>query len=733
MKKLLAFMMAFALCVLCFGTYGFEPHDHSAHALHALDDEFDEEIDIPEYVYMEIGKANYNELTKTLEVEVNIYCDALADVDSGKLTISAPNRILGEPRVVGGYIFGEWARNCAEVTQISNSRTTVTIDFEEGKSGESYIVLEYEVEDGYFQFSRQTYLEFSGYVITDNGKRVSYDPTMSSGQLFVCAHNDTATRVSVKPTCQSTGEQETYCTICNYVVSTKTLLTADHTYDYSKPINTKINPYLAATCSAQGYGTFECLVCKKVHSVTIPATPHQLGERFERNGHFWQACKVCNKEVYAENQCTHDASLYTLSRIEKQSTCSVAGSAIYKCPTCKQEESRALPLLDHTVTQWNTVTAATCTTAGRRAGACTTCSKTISEAIDPIGHSFGEWRTTKAPTCTEAGVQTRYCSNCTTGNETQPIAATGHSYGTWVTTKNATCVEAGIKKCICTSCGSERTDILPLTGHSFGPYTTTKEPTCTEKGIQTHTCLICSVSEAKEIAAVAGNHVYGDAVVITAKTCLTDGVSERTCAHCGEKKTEVVAAEGHALGAPTVNGKVSVRACACGYQESTKTVKKGVEKTLTCYAGTLEIVGAAAANDIAFELNVMPMADAANYKQYYTTFSNAYVFKLLTAGADTAFTSDMTLSINLDSTFEGYEAKVVVLRNGAFYPVANTETDDNVVSVNGQDLIGAEAIFVEKGEEIKPSFIIPLIITIVVIVAAAVVIVIILTKKGKKY
>ena len=55
------------------------------------------------------------------------------------------------------------------------------------------------------------------------------------------------------------------------------------------------------------------------------------------------------------------------------------------------------------------------------------------------------------------------------------------------------------------------------------------------------------------------------------------------------------------------------------------------------------------------------------------------------------------------------------------------------VTVNGQDLIGAEAIFVEKGEEIKPSFIIPLIITIVVIVAAAVVIVIILTKKGKKY
>ncbi len=733
MKRIFAFMMAFALIVLCLGTYGFEAHDHSAHALHALDDDLQDDI-IPEYVYMEVGDSVYNELTKTVEIEINIYCDAIGDVDSGKLTISAPNRILGEPRVVGGYIFGNWARDCAEVSQVTNARSTITIEFDEGRAGESYIVIEYEVEEGYFQFSRQTYMEFSGYVITDDGVRIGYDPTSVSAQVFVCAHNETSTRISVKPTCQSTGEQETYCTLCDYVVSTKPILTADHTYDYSKPINTKLNGYLAPTCSAQGYGTFECLVCKKVHTVTIPAIPHKLSERYERNGHFWQKCAVCDKEVYAENQCTHDTNLYTFVKLEKQSTCSEAGTAIYKCPTCNQQETRNLELQPHNVTSWSVLTVATCDKAGRRAGTCTVCKNTVSEVIDPLAHVYGEWQTTKAATCTEAGVQTRYCkNNCTSGVETQPIEAKGHNYGSWVTTKNATCVEAGIKKCICTSCGDERSDIISLTGHSYSAYVTTVEPNCTQKGIQMRTCAICSVSETKEIPAVAGNHVYGDAVVVNAKTCLSDGLKERTCVHCGEKKTEIDEATGHTLGAPTVDGKLSTRVCACGYKEVTKTVKNGVEKTLSCHAGALKITGAAASAEYAFELNVMPMADAANYKQYYTTFTNAYVFELLSAGADAAITSDMTVSINLDSTFDGYEAKVVVLRNGAFYPVSNAETDDGVVTIAGQDLIGAEAIFLEKGEEMTPGFILPLIITVAVIAVAAVVIVIILVKKGKQY
>ena len=48
------------------------------------------------------------------------------------------------------------------------------------------------------------------------------------------------------------------------------------------------------------------------------------------------------------------------------------------------------------------------------------------------------------------------------------------------------------------------------------------------------------------------------------------------------------------------------------------------------------------------------------------------------------------------------------------------------------DLIGAEAIFLEKGEEMTPGFILPLIITVAVIALAAVIIVIILVKKGNK-
>ena len=725
-------MMAFALCILCLGTYGFESavctedHDHAAHTLLADD------LDMPEYVYMEVIKVTYNELAETVRIELGIYCDSMEDVESGKLTISAPNRILGEPTVISGTIFNNFYEDCTTVTTTA-SRSTVTIEFTEGRSVQSRIVLEYDVNESYSQFSRQTYLEFAGNVKTDIGTTVRYDPSFSSARVYVCAHKDTDVRTSVKPTCQTVGEQETYCTLCDYVVSTKTILTVEHVYDYTKPISTSLNPYREATCTSIGYGTFECTVCKKVHSVTIPVKDHELGARVLKNGYYWQTCSVCDKEVLAENQCSHDTAEYTLKKIQTQSTCSAAGEAIYQCPTCKQEESRALPLEDHVVSKWSVIKEATCTVAGTRVGTCSTCSKSVSEAVEATGHEYGDWKTTKAATCTEAGVSTRTCVNCNVGFETQPIEAKGHSYGNWVVTKNSTCVDTGIRKCICTSCGDEKTDILSLSEHSYGAFTTTVEPTCTQKGIQTRSCLVCGVDESKEIAAVASNHVYGEAVVLENKTCLTDGVKERTCAHCGVKKTEVDPATGHTLGAPTVDGKLSTRACACGYTEVTKTVKKGVEKTLTCHAGALEITGASATNDFSFELNAMAMEDQANYKQYYTTFSNAYVFKLLSAGADTAFTADMTVSINLDSTFDGYEAKVVVLRNGAFYPVNETETDDGVVTIAGQDLMGAEAIFLEKGEEMTPGFILPLIITVAVIAIAATVIVIILVKKSKKY
>ncbi len=738
MKKLLAFMMAFAICFVCLGTYGFEnaacaeDHDHSAHTV--LADFEEEDPFVPSYVYMEVSKAVYNELNQTIQIEIDIMCDTFDPIQSGTLTIQAPNKILGTPTIVGGYIFGNWARDCATVTKNTSTLTEITIQFSSGGESDGYIALEYKVDERYFQYlSRQTFLTFGGSVQTAYGDVVQYDPLSRNASVYVCSHKETETRVSIQPTCLATGEQETVCSLCDYVLSVKPLLTVDHTYDYSKPLSVQINPYLAPTCTAQGYGSFECLVCKKINTATIPRTGHKLGERFLRNGHYWQVCSVCKTEVYAENQCSHDAENYTLVKVEKASTCSVAGSAIYKCPECNQEETRALALKDHAVSTWSTIKAATCTLVGTKAGICAICEKSVVDEIPVTGHTFGDWKITKNATCTESGVKTRTCQNCNVGSESEEISAIGHSYGTWVTTKNATCVEAGIKKCICTTCGSERTDIIPLSGHNYGPYSTTKEPTCRDKGIQTRNCLICGITESKEIPSVPTNHVFGDAVVVTAKTCLTDGLKERTCVHCSEKTTEVDVAAGHTLGAPVVDGKLSTRACACGYTEVTKTVKNGVEKSLSCHAGKLTIGGAAASADYSFELNAMPMADAANYKQYYTTFNNAYVFKLLSAGENAAFTADMTLEINLDSTFDGYEAKVVVLRNGAFYPVNETETDDGVVTVQGQDLIGAEAIFVEKGEEMKLDFLLPIIITVAVILVAAVVIIIILTKKSKRY
>ena len=738
MKKLLAFMMAFALCFMCLGTFGFEnavcTEDHSAHVLHAIEEEDD--FVVPEYVFIEIDSAIYNELTQTMKVQLSIGSDTLGNIRGAKLMIQVPNRILGKVTIEGGKIFGLSAFDCAKVTKQTNNLSEITIELPDSDSTDveatGYLLLEFEVNEGYFPISRTTYLSFSGYATSVDGYKITYDPLSQNATVYVCNHSHTEKRVSKQPTCLTTGEEEEICTICNCVVATKMLLITDHDFDYSKPYNTNINPYSPPSCTTKGYGSFMCKVCEKIETTTVPATGHTLGERFLRNGHYWQTCKVCNAEVYAENQCAHDADAYKLVSVVKQSTCSEAGVAVYKCPTCNQTEERALPLTEHSVSKWSTIHAATCTKAGTKTGTCAICKKSITDEIPATEHSFGEWTTTKAASCTEAGTQSRFCTKCEEGVETRPIEATGHSYGTWVTTKPATCVENGLKKCICTSCGSERTDIIPLAGHTYGAYVVTKEPTCTEKGIKTRTCVICSATDSAPIDTAPENHVYGEPVVIENKTCLTDGKTESTCVQCGAKKTDVDPAVGHVLSAPVVDGKISTKTCACGYQEIVKTVKGGVEKTLSCHAGSLTITGAAASLDYSFELNVMPMDVAANYKQYYTTFSNAYVYKLLSAGNAAAFTADMTVSVKLDSSFDGYEGKVVVLRNGAFYPVSNTETKNGEVTVNGVDLIGAEAIFVEKGEEIKPNFIIPIVITVATIAIAAIIIVVILSKKSKK-
>lgn len=802
MKKLLAFMMAFALCFAFIGTFGFEDahHDHSAHVIHA--DALDEEDDfvVPEYIWVEVGSAIYDELDKTFTVTFEIGSDTMSDIRAAVITIRTPNRVLARPSIQGGHCFGMWADDCAKVTKFTSSLSEITIALEDSaansESASGNIVVEFEVNENYFLASRETYIQFDGYAVTVDGDTISYEPISAKSTVYVCSHADQDTRISIQPTCLTTGEEETYCTECGYVVSTKELLLADHKYDYSKPVSPKINPYQAPTCTAMGYGSFECLVCRKIHSATVPATGHKWTERYEKDGHYWVRCTSCLVEEYAENQCSHSKDSYKQLSVLQKSTCTKQGVALFQCPTCNQIEERNLPYSDHKVTQWQTRVEATCEKAGKKTGVCSNCAQTVTADIEALAHTPGSGWTVKTPaTCTEPGVQVKKCTICGSECESQATAAlqhnydgalwttlqtptcitpgiqartcqrTGcgfretidipkveHTYGSFVITVPATCTANGVQEKTCTTlnCGQKITEPIPMISHTYGDFVVIKEATCQTSGIKEKTCASCGHKVQEAIIQNPDNHKYGEVYVVTENSCLTDGLKQKKCVNEGCTHTEDVAypAAGHKLGAAFTQDGITTRICYCGYREAVSSNKNGPVREYISGNGTLSIGGSFANMEYywAFAAMDKTVAETVNGKTPFT-FGYAYSFDLTqgatVGGANVATTGDMSLAIQLPAEYEGHAATVTVWRDASaqypaegFYPLTTTKTKNNTVTINGADLVGVTTIYIEKGEELKPDFFSPNILIPVIItvavLAVAAVIIVIILVKKNK-
>lgn len=718
MKRFLAFMMSLVLCFVCLGTYGFESdHDHSGHMLHAADAEA--------YVYIEVYSAIYNAAAETMTVTLNIGCDSTSKIRAASIKITTPRKPLGQPTVKDGFIFGQNAIFNTEVKSDSEA-SVVTISLQDSSANSTaptgYLVLEYPVNSQYLDFSfyRSVEMKFSGQVKTITGQIIEMDPLFNSKLIYICEHNNIQEVVTKQPTCKEGGEKSVVCKSCNYVIETEELAKTMHDYDYSNPISPAIFDYKAATCTTVGYGCFKCKICGENAETFIPATGHTLGARYLDGIFYKQTCSVCGVTVIAENQCAHDTDKYVIKTIEKASTCTTKGSAVYQCPTCFETETRELPLSDHNVTKWTTAYEATCTDSGLKTGICTVCSKTVTEVIPTTGHAYGDWVVGSAATCTAGGYDKRTCENCGK-TETRATEAGGHVYGNWVIVKEATCTDTGLKKRVCANCAAESTELIATTSHTYGAWSVAKASTCTEKGVETRSCLECSQTQTRDIAIDANAHKYGEWNVVEEKSCITSGVKEHTCEYCGVKERAVDECEGHLFGAATVDGKTSTKVCSiCGYKEVTKTVKNGVEKTLSGVGGSLTVTGGSASGDIAFEISAMAADDLAYYKQYYSTIETAYTYKVLVGDREGTITSDMSLTINLGGAFEDYDCKIYVLNpsDRGLYPVSEFERKGTNVTISGEDLTGMEAIFVEKGEESKPNYIVPIVITVVTLAVA---------------
>ena len=211
-------------------------------------------------------------------------------------------------------------------------------------------------------------------------------------------------------------------------------------------------------------------------------------------------------------------------------------------------------------------------------------------------------------------------------------------------------------------------------------------------------------------------HRFGAGETLIETSCLFDGRIRYVCLDCGEITEETIPATGHHL---TASEKNTV-ACPCGYSE-TKIKKFGKShQTFVCEKGVLTLKTAESSNgEYIFDFCEASSELAEEYRRFYPGFSKAYLFHLEYAGKPAEMTEEMTLFIPLTTELEDHEMKVAVLHSGKFYYLESFEIKNGEIRIDGGDLIGVEAIFLEKGERITMSVAVPIIVTIVTLILAA--------------
>lgn len=207
----------------------------------------------------------------------------------------------------------------------------------------------------------------------------------------------------------------------------------------------------APTCTAQGYTTYTCTMCKASYT----------GAQTAALGH-------------------------TLTSVITAPTCIADGFTTYTCTRCKQVTTGdTVPALGHTLV--SNVTAPSCTVDGYTTYTCTTCNEvSTGDLVPALGHSLKSYIT--PPTCTQDGYTTYVCTVCNETSTADIVPARGHNIQTVVTPP--TCTHEGYTTHTCTQCDLKTvSDIIPSLEHDYDGAIF--EPSCTENGYTLYTCVHC--------------------------------------------------------------------------------------------------------------------------------------------------------------------------------------------------------------------------------------------------
>ncbi len=252
--------------------------------------------------------------------------------------------------------------------------------------------------------------------------------------------------------------------------------------------------------------------------------------------------KVDGKEYWssASSFTTKGTHTYGEWKTKTVAQCESTGTKIRSC-SCGKSESSTINALGHSYSNsWIVDKNPTCTTAGSKSYHCIRCSskKSVTK-IDALGHSYGEWVVSKNAACTANGTKIKKCSCGATISDI--IKSSGHKWGDWKIEKTATTDSEGKSARKCTSCALVETTTIPKLPeknhkHEFGKFETEKAPSCTEGGTAVSKCKTCDTKRTKTISVTA--HSFSEWNCIKEATTTELGEYERVCNDCNYKETK---------------------------------------------------------------------------------------------------------------------------------------------------------------------------------------------------
>ena len=495
--------------------------------------------------------------------------------------------------------------------------------------------------------------------------------------------------------CVMNGTISDRCSICGYKANTAPL-PDDSEAHFWRTTSSK-----AATCTSDGEEHLVCQISFNLNAKGYDCDVHEKTEAIPALEHDYQTVTENGKLL---RKCANCGDV-------TGSLCTGGGEHKYEINTDKSSP-------------------ATCTADGVKTGTCSVCHATVTAVAAKTGHTYGDWVLTTPATCTTDGVETHTCSVCH-ATETRAVAKSGHNYSAWMTTTAPTCTAAGTQARVCEYCGDRQEQILPMVAHTYGEWAVSKPATCSAVGQEIRHCVNCSASETRTAEINPDAHTYGEWTVEVLRTCLADGLQKRVCKDCGKEETKVDACLGHQFGPTMMEGNVAAKMCSvCGYREEVETLKKGKMKTLTNSLASLVVSGATAEQELLFTFEDMP-TDMATYYKQYLTFESAYVYSITSGSEALAMSEEMTLKLMLDDSLEDSAVSLTVLKDNSVYPV-ECSRKGQTLTIDGEAITGADAIFVIKSETEKSNLVLPLVIVGITVVGAGVALYFVLSNSKKK-